>query len=982
MLETEMRDLHLTPRFDEEVIMAPQSFRLFDLICRSKSSWLAILLAFCSLSITASAQNIQKLRAGVKVVKDSASLLRDCPDQHGIITAFSVPVQQPGGREIHVVIFINRPAPPPDGYYFKIVVEDPTIAAVGDPIQGLQAMVHIPAGQMESNPYNLYGNKVGKTVVDVLPQTPDVPPWQVPTAVWDINPGYAPSQGKWLDANYYGLSCRDPGTPDMSSDPNTLIACGHAAKGTVSDGVSKLLMRLEAGLPGTGCFQIASHGPPDQGTIPSDQQVLDTQPVQGTEAAFSFYRAPGNGYGEISDSRTVEVNFAFTPKDGFANTSYLVIPLTVIRPPLVLIHGLWGNSGSFSATAWVQDKRDDKDFYVTEWPNYKATNARNLSTNFPKVQGFVREGLIDARDMAYAATQADVVAHSMGGLLTRLYVGSDQFKRPDNFGLGDVHRLVTLDTPHFGSGLGNLLVSLNKNSPRFRTIVDTLWMARFFDFTDKGDIFGGAVCDLAENSPALRGLSGGPTELLSWVITATGGPADPPPPYKYLPLAEWFFTTDTCEFSVDPNCEPLKFFPQDIVDGFRFREANDGIVPLSSQRGGRGGTNYGVPIHTYVQNDPDVIGQTLQLLDSPDSSFYLNLPPVVSDGSGAPLTVPGLGRQQDQQDYLYECGPGGRMSGGGGLRKKYAADPRVQVISPANGQQFAPGDTVNVIVQITPPLQIQAAYLAVAAPGLGWLDGINYNGSTYQVSFVLPSDYAGPLDLTPEVVDTYTNALAGVGVTIAVRPTTPPMSLSLLGTYHHLLSARETKNIYVTGNYNDQLQLDLTSSVTGTTYESSNSDVLTVDRDGNVQATGFGTAVVTVQNSGVKAFAAFAIEDPNNLLPPQDLTAELTFTRSGFRIDRTTGFYVQTFEFTNSQPVPVIGPLYFAVTGLTSGVTIVDAGSTQNIPPIGSPYFVLHPADGITIQPGERLELTLAFEDGNRLGINYTPKVFRTLTNP
>src|ERR1022692_2580943 len=205
--------------------MAPQSLRLFDLTCRSRFSWVAICLAFCFLPITASAQNIQK-RAGVKVVGDgvgTASLSEDCPDQHGIITAFSVPVQQPGGGPIHIVIFINRPAPPPDGYYFKVVVEDPTIAAVGDPQQGLLALVHIPAGQMESKPYDLYGSKVGKTIIDVLPQTQDVPPWTVPTAVWDINPTADPEVGKWLDANPNDLlTCRDPGKPDMSTDPNRL----------------------------------------------------------------------------------------------------------------------------------------------------------------------------------------------------------------------------------------------------------------------------------------------------------------------------------------------------------------------------------------------------------------------------------------------------------------------------------------------------------------------------------------------------------------------------------------------------------------------------------------------------------------------------------------------------------------------------------------------------------------------------------------
>src|ERR1043165_8926263 len=116
--------------------------------------------------------------------------------------------------------------------------------------------------------------------------------------------------------------------------------------------------------------------------------------------------------------------------------------------------------------------------------------------------------------------------HSMGGLLTRLYVESASFKRPDNLNSGDIHRLTTLDTPHFGSNFANLLVGLHRaNSTKTESVVSSI--------TDGGLVTGGAVCDLAENSPALHGLAGG-TPLAAQVITATGGPAgteNGPAPY-------------------------------------------------------------------------------------------------------------------------------------------------------------------------------------------------------------------------------------------------------------------------------------------------------------------------------------------------------------------------------------------------------------------------------------------------------------------
>ncbi len=907
-----------------------------------------------------------------------------CPNnQHGVLDSISVPANQ----QVGLAVSISQPAPP-GGYYFQLSSEDLNIA-----VAGVQPVVFIPEGQTVSNVFSLYGVSVGTTALDVTPKSQDFQPFSVPITAWDVNPG---ADTPFLNANYPNVAytCRDPYSPNLSNDPRVLAACGFPVQGAVSDGVSQLLLRLEAGLPGTACFEIVSPGPPDQGTIQT--QVADTKTVGNMEYGFSFYQAP-NGYGDNSDSRTVEVQFFFTPNSGFGNTSTFTASLAIVRPPLLLVHGLWGNPSSWPS---LWDRAGE--FYVTHRADYSGTNAANYSTNFPLVQLFVADALQMARDNGYAATQADVTAHSMGGLLTRLYVGSREFKRPDNFDLGDVYRLVTLDTPHFGASTANLLVSLNNNSLPFQVLTRLSQAFRAVGFPSSPDIYKGAVCDLAENSAALQGLSSG-TTLWSQVIAATGGPPGAPPDGgKYLPLIEGLLDLPLCVPDFDPICLPgSHLFPQDSVNGFRFRQKNDGVVPLTSQAGDLGVIPFPDPIHTNVTDPksfPEVKKLVLSLLDGPDSGFASTLPPVPSDGLGDPRTVPGRGSPLDQQDYSAQCSPGGPMNPNGhGVVKnglvaqatighalsRRAADQRVQVTSPANGQQFAPGDAVNATVQLTPPLAANAGWLSVGAPGLGVLEGTNYNGSTYQVSFVLPDNYAGPLTVTPDVIDSNSNPIEGVGVTITVRPKTAPLSLTLVeGSYNHLLSANAAARVYVTGIYENDVHLDLTSSVTGTTYKSSSNQVLTVDTEGNVQAKAFGTAVVMVQNSGLKAFATFAVEDPGNPLAPQDLTAGLSITRSGFRIDQKTGFLVQTIQFTNSQTVPVSGPLYFVATDLSRGITLVSTGTTRSIPPIGSPYIKLHTADGITLQPGERLSLTLRSLNPRRKPINYVPKVFRTLTTP
>ena len=426
--------------------------------------------------------------------------------------------------------------------------------------------------------------------------------------------------------------------------------------------------------------------------------------------------------------------------------------------------------------------------------------------------------------------------------------------------------------------------------------------------------------------------------------------------------------------------------------------------PLSSQQAGLGGINFPNYIHTTVTEGKDVASETFQLLDGPSSGFATSLPPVPSNGLGNPLTVPGLGAALDQQNYASQCVGSGaplKPQSLSSLAKTTAAepvralaesqdriqqssavvtqvgDPRVQVSTPANGQKFAPGATVNITVKLTSPLKATTGFVGVNVPGLGPLVGSNYNGTSYLASFSVPTTFAGAVTITPAILDSNNNPIQGVPVTIDVVPTTAPLSLSLPeGAYVHLTSVPSTANIYVTGNFANNLELNLTSSVTGTTYSSSNSKVLTVDSGGNVNAVAFGTAVVTVKNGALKVFVTFVIESETTSLPPQDVTSSVNISLSGFQLNRNTGFYVQTVNLTNSLAVPIAGPLYFVISGLPSGVVLSTTGGglTRVIQPVGSSFIKLQLADGLKLQPGAAIPLTLQFLNPNRARVTYSPR--------
>jgi pimeloyl-ACP methyl ester carboxylesterase len=918
------------------------------------------------------------------------------------LDSISVPVNQP----LTLYVIISQPAPQ-GGLYFELSSEDTDIVAAGDETQAFLPEVFIPEGETVSGPFEIFGIQTGSTNLDILPEDSDYSTSSTPTTAWSVNPDPDgdPQFTVFLDANASYNDCRsedDPAT--LSSDPSVLSSCGGNVQGTVSDGVSQLLLRTVAGLAGTACYAISSTSDLDQGSIST--AVAATQGGDDDDDfqyAFSFYQAPAE-YGDTSQSRGVDVIFSFTPSLGNGNTSTIstcsgcdLPSLTIIRPPVLLIHGIWSSKLTWNQGNWFRSGS----YYVTKTMNYQGTNASSFSVNFPAVQTAVKSGLDAVHDLGagFAATQVDVVGHSMGGLLTRLYAESDNFERPDNFDEGDIRRLVTLDTPHFGASLANMVVSLTKNSVVFRALGDLLSGIRGLGF-DVPVFNQGAVCDLAENSPALQDLADG-TDLASQVITAQGGPQPPPTPRKFWAPLEFALTLRV----------PFYVFPQNVVNDFRFLSNNDTIVPISSQLGGLAfdsDDDFPPDIHTNVEHDSSVSAQAFDLLDGLSGDFSDSLPGVPSNGLGNPLTVPGRGMALDQSDYASECRPGGplnpasdasseRLAGGSqpdnagttpalvSTASAPVGDPRVQIARPANNQQFAPGDTVNVTLQLTAPLTASAAFIAPEVAGLGPLLATGASGDSYKASFVIPNTFAGPLVIAPAILDSNQNPIRGVTTTIDVVPPGAPSGLILAGgNYTHLPSAPASDSIDVTGIYPDGVQLNLTSSVTGTTYASSNPDVLTVDANGNVNVLASGTASVAVENGSQKAFSTFVVENSAKPLPPQDVTARVRISESGFQLNRSTGFFVQTVQLSNSTSFPIVGPLYFVLSDLPSGVTLISnsGGKTQTIPPARTPFIRLKLADGFTLQPGANVSLTLQFLDQSRTRINYTPKVFRKLGTP
>jgi hypothetical protein len=444
-------------------------------------------------------------------------------------------------------------------------------------------------------------------------------------------------------------------------------------------------------------------------------------------------------------------------------------------------------------------------------------------------------------------------------------------------------------------------------------------------------------------------------------------------------------------------------FPQNRVNAFRFQSANDQIVGQIDQQGGLGGLNFATLVHTNVNSTASVATSAFGLLDGPASGLAgSSFPAAQSTGLGNPAAPPrgvtGLGAAVDQADYAAQCGPGGPMNqafnsppqGFAGNAALFriasrvsgaAANPSVVITSPLPQQTFAPGDRLLVNVQVNPA--VGATDVVIGMPPIPLTSTGRLDVSNFQGVQTLPANYAGPLTITPIALDAQQNSIEGVPLTINIAPATAPSQVAFAQRYFYLDPTAAPQQLELVGTFGGGIQIDLTSPVSGTTYASSNPAAVTVSPDGTASVVGTGVAVVTGSNRLATDFAVFNVESAASPQPPQNVGAAFTVQRGGFRLDRSTGFYVQSVVVTNSSQLPIPGSAYLVLTGLPAGISLVNkSGLTASALP-GSPFVSLPlSADGRTLAPGQSTTLNLQFLNPNRANIAYTSSLYRSSTTP
>jgi pimeloyl-ACP methyl ester carboxylesterase len=272
----------------------------------------------------------------------------------------------------------------------------------------------------------------------------------------------------------------DPNPSLIDIDGNVINNINLAANltthrnGTIADGISKLILIVESKNSLQFSINDTKHDDLTNGTLSSLERASNVNNLSSTakdsphntsngkSVVAAVYTPPDPFNQDTGSNRTINVNVSDTNNN--SARPILEIPIQLYRPPVVLVHGLWMNSDN----TWVTTNFANS--LVCYGFNYAFADyeAHNSETFDPSDKLFGNYGINSIRNAIHkilgeyhyfliAASQVDMIAHSMGGLMARGFVQQPDYRRKENYMKGSIHRLITIGTPHFGGPLSKFL---------------------------------------------------------------------------------------------------------------------------------------------------------------------------------------------------------------------------------------------------------------------------------------------------------------------------------------------------------------------------------------------------------------------------------------------------------------------------------------------------------------------------------------------
>ena len=423
----------------------------------------------------------------------------------------------------------------------------------------------------------------------------------------------------------------------------------------------------------------------------------------------------------------------------------------------------------------------------------------------------IKAALRNYLNQQIAATTVDVVAHSMGGLVTRSFMAQSS----DNAAL--IHRFITVGTPGLGSPLAEKLIQYKDNGPKSGTYYARVcfwWgigctLGAGFDYKGRNVTNGGA----ASLKPSSIGASAGHGGVSALAISGAA-PANT--------KTEAVFNDILSAYSSAPTPE--------TVDGL-LGAKHDTVVPGDSQVAGSS-ENKEIGGIIHAQGDADDNTPT----ETGSGDVYQQVYSWLTVATGS-ATVPEFIPTESYQAATAFAEPISSID----FTKLQEVSATAFSISPSDGSTLTPGASASVRFSSFSKT-ISRVFCAPSAP----LQFADLQASPFVYSFV-PADFS---DIRIYVVVLFTdNTFARAAITYKSQVSGSPSLFSSRDSRVVLAAPASTAKMYMTARYGNNV-VDVTRNSTYS-LESNTVAVASVSAAGIVTANAKGVDSLRFTHAGI-----------------------------------------------------------------------------------------------------------------------------------
>jgi len=380
-------------------------------------------------------------------------------------------------------------------------------------------------------------------------------------------------------------------------------------------------------------------------------------------------------------------------------------PIKIVRPSLLLVHGIWSNGDN--AFGVFENNLIQNNLYK---PN-QIHKVEYISDqfNFESVKQYV----IDKNYLIKSKTRfenisigkIDVICHSNGGLLSRYYIQSQQYQ-------DDINKLITFNTPHYGSQFADLLLDSDNFPSDITTFLGQIGKSTTNGVIDDLRVEGQFVSDLQNiglsntSNVALHTLSS--TQQLDGV----GGFLENKW-YAFIVriLTRHYFQTDSPDI-----------FLNDLFNN----DTSDLIVPSQSQIGGITQTSNTLNENHIGATENDVMqSEAINLLDqNPNDIIHFS----------------NNGFQPPSPSLIYDFSSGSSL-----MSSNEISNETLTISNPIEGTAYNAGEMV--VVDVNGSNGIVNVISTMGNENIPLINQESENNSTPSFNFTIPENAFGRLEI-------------------------------------------------------------------------------------------------------------------------------------------------------------------------------------------------------------------------------------------